>query len=86
MPRWIGVAGAVADTSGRSRPEGALADAHRPTRGHQQPNQGHQADGLRVQGHRLLLSQDQGRLPRKCVMNHKKARFGGLSCVRLLLQ
>lgn len=37
---------------------GTLADAYRSARGDQQPDQGDEADGLRLPGQRLLLPQE----------------------------
>lgn len=50
----------------RQRP---MAAQHQHPRGHQQPHQGHQAHGLWLPRRRLFLPQDQGRVPRKSVMN-----------------
>src|SRR5690606_31807776 len=49
-----------------------LSARHQSDRGHQQPDQSHQADGLRLPRRRLLLPQDSGGLPRNRAMNLKK--------------
>src|SRR6185312_8883407 len=58
----------------RHRRPRALADAYRTAGRHQQQDQGHQAHGLWLPRQRLLLPEDQSRLPRESVKNQKKPR------------
>lgn len=48
-----------------------LATAHQPARRHQQQDQSHQPNGLRLPRRPLLLPQNSSRLPRNSVMNRK---------------
>ena len=54
---------------GRHRDPGSLANAHRSVGRNKQSNKGHQANGIRLPGQRILFYEDQERLSRQSVKN-----------------
>ena len=64
----------------RHREPGSLANALRSVERNKQSNNGHQANGLRLPGQRILFHEDQERLSRQSVKNHFSGARRGSGC------